>query len=368
MPEDPYDIVIRGRAALKARRDELVKWVADERRGKPFSVPSDATLADYRRDVDRLMSEGQPWEAAANTTKVKTWLKRKSALLTIGTLEIEQLLKAQDKLQRLKLEFGTAEFNEWVDVLKKLHTYTAILETRPPRHEPKKPETRVIKNPSKKASKRKIGSLPEDWREQLVARMPVWRLQAMACAVTGCRPSEIGLGVKLTVSQGQLLAKIQGKKTGLYSGQKWRAMAWPLLGASQLVHDLADRVKKAGGEMIVDYSSHRNPNPAKAFSGAMRQAAARAFPGHAVTLTPYSMRHAMASDLKASDLSPQEVSKALGHQAVATQSTYGSRQQGSGSLAPIKVDAATKKVRGEPSVPPAKAEKITRPDKAVVPK
>ena len=295
MPEDPYDIVIRGRAALKTRRDELVKWVAEERRGKPFSVPSEATLADYRRDVDRLMSEGQPWEAAANTTKVKTWLKRKSALLTISALEIEQLLKAQDKLQRLKLP-------------------------------------------------------------------------AMVCAVTGCRPSEITKGIELWVKKGILLAKIEGKKTGAYSGQPWRAMSWNLKDAPPVVCDLAKMVLDAGGHLTVDYSYRPNPNPAKAFSGAMRQAATRAFPGHAVTLTPYSMRHALASDMKASDLTPQEISKALGHQVVATQSTYGSRQQGHGGMAPTQVDAAIKDIRGKPSVPPNKAEKITAPEKAVAPK
>ena len=288
--------------------------------------------------------------------------------MTISALEIEQLLKAQDKLQRLKLEFGTADFNEWVDVLKKLHTYTAILETTPPRHEPEKPETSVIKNPSKKASKRKIGSLPEDWREQLVAHMPVWRLPAMVCAVTGCRPSEITKGIELWVKKGILLAKIEGKKTGAYSGQPWRAMSWNLKDAPPVVCDLAKMVLDAGGHLTVDYSYRPNPNPAKAFSGAMRQAATRAFPGHAVTLTPYSMRHALASDMKASDLTPQEISKALGHQVVATQSTYGSRQQGHGGMAPTQVDAAIKDIRGKPSVPPNKAEKITAPEKAVAPK
>ena len=177
-------------------------------------------------------------------------------------------------------------------------------------------------------------------------------------AVTGCRPAEIGLGIKLIVKHGQLLAHIQGKKTGLYSGQKWRAMSWPLLGASTLVEELAEMVGKAGGELRVDYSDHSNSDPAKAFSGAMRQAAARAFPGHTVSITPYSMRHALASDLKASDLDSQEQSAALGHQVVETKSTYGSHRQGgaAGGLAPGRVKGATA-VRGNPSIPPKKQAK-----------
>ena len=187
----------------------------------------------------------------------------------------------------------------------------------------------------------------------------------MVCAVTGCRPSEITKGVELWVKNGILLDKIEGKKTGAYSGQPWRAMSWHLKDAPLLVSDLAKMVLAAGGKLTIDYKGHENPNPPKALSGAMRQAAARAFPGHTVTLTPYSLRHAVASDLKASDLSPQDVSKALGHQAVATQSTYGTRQQGCGGVAPTTVKAP-KDVRGTPSVPPVKAEKITV-TKAVVP-
>ena len=63
-------------------------------------------------------------------------------------------------------------------------------------------------------------------------------------------------------------------------------------------------------------------------------------------------RHAMASDLKASGLSSQEQSAALGHQVVETKSTYGSHRQGrAGGVAPDRVKAA-QAVRGEPTQPP----------------
>lgn len=335
---------------LKARQAERLAWVKNERKGKVFSERSEKTEADYQHDVNRLIKKGgNPWDAAADTTKLSTWLKRKSALLSVAEREVDRLLKVQDKLQRGKLQSGTAEFAEWVDALKSLHFYTSVLSVRPAAN------SRLLEVVERRESKRKLGKLPEDWREILVAHLPVWKLQALVQAVTGCRPSEIGLGVKLLVKHGQLLAEIRGKKTGLYSGQKWRAISWPLHDAPPLVHELVERVKKAGGEMIVDYSDRPNPNPAKAFSGAMRQAAARAFPGHTVTITPYSMRHALASDLKASELTSQEQSAALGHQVVETKSTYGSHRQGSaaGGLAPGRVKGATA-VRGNPSTPPEK--------------
>ena len=353
MPEDPFAIVKEGRAVLKARQGQNKAWVENERKGKPFPARSKATEADYQRDVDRLIKKGgNPWESAANTTKISTWLKRKSALLYVAEREVDQLLKVQDKLQRGKLLAGSAEFKEWVYALKSLHFYSSVLSTRP------ESESKPLEVVKRRESKRKLGDLPDDWREVLVGRLPNWKPQAIVQAVTGCRPSEIGLGVRLIVKQGQLLAHIQGKKTGLYSGQKWRAMSWPLLGASTLVHDLAKMVKKAGGELVVDYSGHDNPNPAKAFSGAMRQAAARAFPGHNVTITPYSMRHAMSSDLKASGLSSQEQSAALGHQVVDTKSTYGSHRQATqGNSAPHRVQAA-QAVRGDPTKPPKNTAKM----------
>ena len=348
MPDDPFSIVTEGRAALQIRRAEKALWVIKERHGQIFQPPTASTIADYKRDVERLMKRGHPWEEATKTTKIKTWLKRKSALLAISEKEIERLLKEQDRLQRVKKALGTAEFQQWVTVLEQLHTYTAILVTRPPMQDPKNPQAKIIEILSKKASKRRIGNLPDDWREMLVARMQKWRPQALVCAVTGCRPSEITAGVQLLVKDGKLIAKVAGKKCGLYSGQELRSMTWPITDTSPLVGDLAKMVIKAGGQLTVDYSGHKNTNPAKALSAAMTQAGKRAFPGHKVSLTPYSLRHAAASDLKASDLLPEDISKALGHQAINTQSTYGSRQQGNGSLAPIQVKAP-KDVRGSRS-------------------
>ena len=353
IPDDPFAIVKASRAVLKDRQVERSEWVKNERHGKVFSARSEKTEADYQRDVNRLISKGgNPWTAAADTTKLSTWLKRKSALLYVAEREVDRLLKVQDKLQRGKLESGSAESKAWFSALKELHFYSSVLSTRPT------PESKPLEVVERRESKRRLGKLPDDWREVLVGRLPNWKPQAIVQAVTGCRPSEIGLGVRLIVKQGQLLAHIQGKKTGLYSGQKWRAMSWPLLGASTLVQDLAEMVKKAGGEMMVDYSGHTNSDPAKAFSGAMRQAAARAFPGHKVTITPYSMRHAMASDLKASGLSSQEQSAALGHQVVDTKSTYGSHRQATqGNSAPHRVQAA-QAVRGDPTKPPKNTAKM----------
>jgi integrase len=88
-----------------------------------------------------------------------------------------------------------------------------------------------------------------------------------------------------------------------------------------------------GGQLFVKIES------AKAFSGAVRSAGRRAFPGFSQEITPYSMRHQMASDMKAADLG-DEISQALGHSASDTKGSYGSFELGNGLMAPDHVAAA----------------------------
>lgn len=349
IPEDPFAIVKEGRAVLKTRQSDRSAWVKNERKGKVFSERSEKTEADYQRDVDRLIKKGgNLWESAADTTKLSTWLKRKSAILFIAEREVERLLKVQDKLQRGKLLVGSAELKDWVDALDSLHFYSSVLSTQPA------PESKPLETVERRESKRRgLSKLPGDWREQLAKRLPTWRMPYLVAACTGARPSEIGRGIDLKIDGEDLVATIKGAKVGPYSGQKLREMRWSIeRGMPELVRQLAKKVNEAGGRLLVDYSGHDNPNPEKAFSGAMRQAAGRAFPGQKVTLTPYSLRHAAASDLKASGLTGQQQSAALGHQVVETKGSYGHHRLARGrSVAPKRVRATTP-VRGVPTKPP----------------
>ena len=79
---------------------------------------------------------------------------------------------------------------------------------------------------------------------------------------------------------------------------------------------------------------------AKAFSGAMREAGRRAFPDFERTITPYSMRHQMASDLKAAELPGDQISQALGHAVSDTKGSYGEWGAGNGSMAPSSITAS----------------------------
>jgi len=344
MSDDPFVVIATASAALKARREDLENQV-QVRAGKPYAAPSASTIIDYEKEAKRLLASGDPWGEAAKTTKRATWLKRKSALLFVAGRQIENLLKAQNELQRTTDTDHEAMYR-WAGMLMRLHRWTQVLTTKPLTDQLAK----VDRRQSKRAG---LSRLPDDWREQLCTRLPNWRMPYLVCACTGARPVEISHGIQLHIEGQVLIIRIKGAKLGKYSGQEARELRWPIQkGMPPLVRQLTLAVHEAGGRLIVDYSGRTNPNPQKAFSGAMRQAAKRAFPGHKFTLTPYSLRHSAASDLKDSDLSDAQQSAALGHQVVETKRTYGHRALSRGrSVAPQKV-RATSQVRGDPTRPP----------------
>lgn len=200
-------------------------------------------------------------------------------------------------------------------------------------------------------SKRRMGnSLPNDWRDQLADRLPNWRMQYFFAMSTGCRPSELLKGVTLTIQAGSLVAHIKGAKIGPTSGQPERTLQWSVKNLPEGTRYLAQEVARAGGQLVVDLTTGScNNNPKQAFSDAIKAAAKRIWPNRKLSITAYSLRHAAASDLKATDFSPAEISAALGHAAIATKSTYGRASGARGnSVAPEKVQA-TKPVRGQPS-------------------
>ena len=351
MPDDPFAVIVAARAAWKERRDDLASQVK-KRAGKPYATPSSSTMADYEKEADRLLASGDPWSAAAETTKRATWLKRKSALLFVAGRQVEELLKQQDRLQRTTDKDPEA-MDRWIDLVIRLHRWSQVLTTKPLTD----PLTKVKRRQSKRLG---LSRLPDDWREQLAKRVPTWRMPYLVAACSGARPVEIGHGVQLYIEGEVLVVRIAGAKLGQFSGQAVRELRWPIeKGMPELVRQLAAEVNRAGGRLVVDYSKRSNKDPAKAFSGAMRNAAKRTFPGHSLTLTPYSLRHATASDLKASGLTDAQQSAALGHQVVETKGTYGHHSLSRGrSVAPRSVQA-TSAVRGVPTKPPVKPSATT---------
>ena len=353
----PFDEIKLARQAIKQRNEDEKKQL-ERRHKKPFSTPSAETIEGYRKLTKELFKSSDPWLVAAETTKLSTWLKRKSAILSITKQRAVKLLKTQDKMQRIGWsEIDHPNYKNWCNVIKHLSFYSNILVTKP---DPAKFKLKRVVN---KVSKRKTGGkLPDNWRAMVAADISKrWREQFLVQAVTGCRPVEIGKGVKLIIRDGHLVVAIKGAKLGEFSGQATRILRYEIPSENKVISELITLVAENGSEMIVDFSKQVCTNPAAIYSIAVRDSQRRLFPKLKSTLTAYSVRHAAASDLKASGLSSEAQSQALGHQSGATKSGYGSHIQGgtgSVSVAPKDVTAKTKvRIKTEKSAPPAKKPK-----------
>jgi integrase len=168
---------------------------------------------------------------------------------------------------------------------------------------------------------------------------------ALVTAVSGCRPAELRQGVALSIVDGRLRVDIRGAKVGPGRGQERRSFQYALPSPYPPINDLAGIVAQAGGALTV---SIKNPS---SFSSALVYYGRAAFPRSTRRITPYSLRHFFASDLKLNCPDPDDVSRALGHQADRTRSSYGQAQQGrADGLAPSDIDAthAVRHVRSDP--------------------
>lgn len=327
-PADPYEVIRKARAVLLTL---------------PETTASPESLATYEMLVKRLVKKGDPLKAALETASPGTWCTRRAAMKTIARQEIASFLRAQDKLQR-QLGSAAKENSQWQEMISALHAWSSLVSRIESSHIASKP---------RQTKRRGLVTLPADWREQLVERCPTWRREILVLAATGCRPAEIGHGVQLQVEGGELVATIQGAKVREGHGQPERVLRWRLDGAAPIVAMLASEVPSEG-RLVVSFEGRSNTVPERALSDAIDAAAARAFKDHPHTVTAYSLRHAAASDLKASGLSPAEVSAALGHAVEHTASQYGGKplsKSRAGSVAPSSVQGARQVRQSKPQTP-----------------
>jgi integrase len=320
-----------------ANSNTIIKDARSLINSRPESTASEKSAANYRREVTRLARKGKDlWTTAQDTTSQNTWFLRRAAILHIATSEIKAYLSRQDMLQLELRDIPKTDsrwapwqkyiinIQGWMDIIQKVPEGSPLIDIKP------------------RKSKRRLGpGLPVDWREKLAGRLPMWKTQYLVAAVTGCRPIELHKGVKLEIQSNELVATIKGAKLSIKSGQEWRELRWTLSDATPLVKQLITQVQAANGTLIVNLGTD-NTNPSRAFSDAIKAAAKREWPNRKLSITAYSLRHVAASDLKASYLSSDEISAALGHAVDATKSTYGHAAASArgASVTPQKVSAA----------------------------
>jgi integrase len=328
-------------AAIKAGR----AWINQQ---APRSPVSDKTKEKYLAVAMRLVDERKPAQAVAEArlvaavdsdgqrayAKRSTWTFRRAALQYLARQEISDRLKKQDALQRSHPssepdELGCRKFTAHMNRIK----YCLDLVKHLGHGCPIPKEAR-----RKKRSKRNdLKKMPANWKILLLDRLGKYRLPYLVCAVTGCRPSELANQVTAIATRSGIEFEIKGAKVTKTSGQASRIQEF--LSGDPLVDELRNEAMNSGGRLTVGLPAGSTPSN---FSNNMAAAAKRLWPTLGVRVTPYMLRHQVASDAKAAGRDAEEVAMFLGHRVTATQACYGRRSSGGGGPLPVAVAATTK--------------------------
>jgi integrase len=191
--------------------------------------------------------------------------------------------------------------------------------------------------------KARINGLPDDWTDQVIRSLRAdckWRLSAAIMAIFGARPAELekGVGLSWDPVTREMTADIQGAKVTkgkpgkVGTGQDRRHVTMQL-DDSHTARLLIEACEGHNGRVRVTL-----PNR-KTFDRGLAGRLKALFPGRG--LTPYSMRHQFAANLKTAGEPPETIAKSMGHQAVGTQAVYGSQRTGGrGGTRFVRVDAS----------------------------
>lgn len=315
-------------APLEVNRTEeyLIVCAVRESAGKIGKHISESTKRDYAAKFARMISTGYLPEHAG--TK-RAYYAYRAALLYGASLETKEALRTRDKAS-----YGSAQWQVAMATLRRCQviyiryppdcskshhksgsssfTWSDVKEQRCPSRNPS-----LIH--SKKSMLPKLRRI-ESWREKLFNCVTSSHKDATAViALTGARPSEVARGVTVAVEEtgnGQrLLISIQGTKLTATTGQPLRVMRIRI-DCLEARHLLMRIQACASTSMTV------TTNPVNLCAAIIR-AGRRAFPNLKGSVSPYVLRHAMASSLKHAGVGPVQLAQVLGHQATETQQYYG---------------------------------------------
>ncbi|MFZ6798157.1 site-specific integrase [Undibacterium sp. Di24W] len=244
-----------------------------------------------------------------------------------------KLRKEHEKARIAISENDTDTFQQSKSTIHKLKCELAEINAMPPSSQIKSIESRKSKRGS-------LSGLPVDWRKQLCYRMisSKYFFQTLALAICGCRPHEMKLGIlikSVVVDQIEnFVLEIHGAKVTDENGQKYRHLTFSADASNALLSPLINFAKEMGGSTVLKIQNE------KAFSSAISRFAAELWPKLKVPITPYSFRHAFASDMKATG-DQDTVAQSLGHRSTRTQKRYGQKQLSRSSDHPIPTEILT---------------------------
>ena len=208
-----------------------------------------------------------------------------------------------------------------------------------------------------------LSKLPKTWRQMVFDQVKPDKPSRLAssvalCWATGCRPVEIEKGVQVRLENNVLVVEIRGAKVGpipvmtprdssgkseIVAGD--RGLEWRRLKLNPKLNAATEYLAC----LCVDGQTHTidyNKNSLRTRLNEAGKLAIRKMPD-GVTISPYTFRHALGSDLKScDDYSDEEKSMVLGHLSCDSLSVYGRRRH-KGGVKPVMSVEASAVPRGE---------------------
>ncbi len=307
----------------------LIKKIREQISAVNLQV-SEKTAQEYRQIFAKLTEKGSHFSQANSKN---TFYKQRAASIFVLAESAKSLMNARDKAQK-----GTPEHAE---IVQKLTEISNFFDDFPANSDPESNETvskitwKDVKSSEKMESHSKkngLGKLVkiENWQEKLFEKMSEKHKNALAVSLlSGCRPAEIEAGVTVKKDEsGNLILTIKGAKLSEIRGQETRELS--ISPDHFAARHLLAQINDSAPEMTLSSN-------AKCLSDATRQAGKRAFPRLKIGVSPYSIRHAIASQLKASGVAADAVAMTLGHAATASQSAYGRAHHGTKGAAALAI-------------------------------
>lgn len=242
---------------------------------------------------------------------------------------------------------------------------------KPPSLPPPLPAEELIVEAVQKvklSKKLDLAKLPKNWRNQIFAALNPKKSSRLASAVavlwaTGCRPTEIEKGVKVQLVDGQLVIEIRGAKVGKITNDEGtfdRGLEWRKLTVNPKLNQATEYLTK----LVLDGQLHQvdyNKNSLRTRLNEVGRLALKKLK-NTPSISPYTFRHAMGSDVKScADLSDEQRSQIMGHLSCDSLSVYGRRRHSNG-VSPVSKVEASAIPHGEYTDSPKKAAKKLKLD------
>lgn len=240
---------------------------------------------------------------ALNTHSKKTYYLRKAAL-TFYAIHMLDLAIVNDDEQL---------FHDALVTLKKFHTEDQ------PGDAIAQGKRCPIQDAKRTHGKRQsLSFLPDDWMEVMLKGVSGHhRLWLLLFSVGGVRPQEIVNGITVTPHHDGVILKVLGAKSAGKYGQPVREFYVKSWFAAELSLLGPQTISAGNASTVSSYVSKRGK---------------KLFGDHIDSASAYSYRHQFSANLKASDLSADEVSALLGHSVDDTKKHYGVRGQSRGTM------------------------------------